>query len=102
VHAYAVHPGVCGTNLARYMDRADLAEMRRLAAARGPGVFDHVKSPAQGAATAVWAATSPGLEDHGGANLADCAVGAAEPHARDRETAAALWELSRERVDAAR
>ncbi len=98
VRAYAVHPGVCATKLARHMDRADFAEMRRLAAARGPGVLDDVKSPAEGAATTVWAATSPALEARGGAYLADCAVGEAEPHARDRQTADALWELSLRRV----
>ena len=62
------------------------------------------KSVEQGAATSVWAATAPGLDDHGGAYLEDCAV--AEPNddefatsgvapwACDPGQAERLWELS--------
>lgn len=98
VRAYAVHPGVCGTRLARHMHREDFAEMKRLTDKRSPGLLDAVRPPEVGAATSVWAATAAGLEEHGGAYLADCALGAAEPHATDAATAAALWALSEERV----
>ncbi|WP_182359746.1 SDR family NAD(P)-dependent oxidoreductase [Tomitella gaofuii] len=94
VHAFAVHPGSCRTRLARHMDRGDFARMRKLVADRGSSALDTLKSPAQGAATSVWAATAPGLDRHGGAYLSDCAIGQAAAHARDPETAETLWERS--------
>jgi hypothetical protein len=64
------------------------------------------KSTEQGAATQVWAATSPQLDGKGGAYLEDCdiAVPAPEdgrrfgvkPWAADPEQAARLWALSAE------
>lgn len=64
------------------------------------------KTPEQGAATQVWAATSPRLSAMGGLYLEDCDV--AEPnnteemgwgvrdYAVDPESAAQLWMLSEE------
>ena len=98
VRAFAVHPGVCGTRLARHMHREDFAEMKKLAERRKPGMLSDVRPPEVGASTSVWAATAAGLDDHGGAYLADCALGAAEPHATDPATAAALWSMSAESV----
>ena len=66
------------------------------------------KTPAQGAATSVWAAVGLELAGHGGRYLEDC--NEAEPaqkgipfagvhaHARDPEAAARLWEISEEMV----
>ncbi|QDQ97050.1 SDR family NAD(P)-dependent oxidoreductase [Tomitella fengzijianii] len=102
VHGFAVHPGVCGTDLARHMDRADFARMRQLVADSGSSALDTLKSPAQGAATSVWAATAPSLDQYGGAYLSDCAIGQAAAHARDPQTAERLWELSERLVAAAR
>jgi hypothetical protein len=59
----------------------------------------------QGAATAVWAATSPLLEGHGGAYCQDCdiaqpattddmLVGGAKPWVLDQDAAERLWDLS--------
>ncbi len=123
VHAYSVHPGVIMTELSRHLVPADLewmAARSRRAAAAGSGDPDadtadasseqsalaafEFKSVEQGAATSVWAATAPGLDDHGGAYLEDCAV--AEPNddefatsgvapwACDPGQAERLWELS--------
>ncbi|GAB2549119.1 SDR family NAD(P)-dependent oxidoreductase [Nocardia heshunensis] len=92
IHAYAVHPGVCATGLARHLTRADFAEMKRLAAQRDPNLLDNLKSIPAAAASSVWAATDPQLP--GGAYVTDCAIGRAEPHAVDLDTAAALWTLS--------
>jgi hypothetical protein len=53
------------------------------------------KSLEQGAATTVWAATAPELEDQGGTYLADCHVTDEHaPWALDPESAARLWTLS--------
>lgn len=92
--ALAVHPGVCQTDLGRHLDRETMAAMRRLVAARGSNALADHKTPQRGAATSVWAATAPGLDDHGGAYLSDCAIGRAAAHAADPDTAIALWELS--------
>ena len=65
------------------------------------------KTPEQGAATTVWAATSPQLAGLGGLYLEDCDVAELAPadaeglagsgvrrYAVDREQAARLWTLS--------
>jgi NAD(P)-dependent dehydrogenase (short-subunit alcohol dehydrogenase family) len=73
VHAYALHPGVIMTELSRYMDDQDIADLR----SRMPqGVQLTFKSVEAGAATEVWAATSPELEGRGGIYLEDCHVAA--------------------------
>jgi hypothetical protein len=59
----------------------------------------HAKTPAQGAATSVLAATSVELADHGGCYLEDCHLtDAIAPHASDPADAARLWALSEELV----
>ncbi len=120
LHAYSVHPGVIMTPLARHMTDADFAWMaartekaKAAAEARGEsseGSAMSFKSVEAGAAASVWAATAPELVDHGGAYLADCALGipddgtaavratAVAPWARDPEQAARLWDLSVELV----
>lgn len=62
------------------------------------------KTPQQGAATEVWAATSPQLADMGGVYLEDCDIAEPAPDgdertgvkswATDPEQAARLWKLS--------
>jgi NAD(P)-dependent dehydrogenase (short-subunit alcohol dehydrogenase family) len=120
LHAFAVHPGIIITPLARHMtdddfvwmaERAEKAKAAAEAAGRsggetgGGGGGMSVKPVEAGAATTVWAATAPELVDHGGAYLLDCHVaepGDSEvmsaalvaPWACDPEQAARLWELS--------
>lgn len=100
VRSYAVHPGMVATDLARHMKRADFKEMRRMATEAAPGEpgGPTPMSPVsveQGAATAVWAATSPDLAEVGGVYLADCAIRSDyRPYAVDPERAARLWALS--------
>jgi NAD(P)-dependent dehydrogenase (short-subunit alcohol dehydrogenase family) len=101
IRAYAVHPGTVATSLARHMSRSDFSQLRKLAAASGAargeptdGFLDFVM-PEHGAATQVWAAVSPELDDRGALYLEDCAVsGTVAPHARDEQRAAELWALS--------
>ncbi|MGW2816813.1 SDR family NAD(P)-dependent oxidoreductase [Streptomyces sp. NPDC001415] len=116
VRAFSVHPGEIHTPLVRHVSAEE-----RIAAgwvdARGDWSFDF-KTPEQGAATQVWAATSSQLAGLGGVYCEDCdvaepaAAGAAgvadgeldhdaltsgvRPHATDREQAARLWALSAE------
>ena len=67
------------------------------------------RSPEQGAATAVWAATSPELDGRGGDYLEDCDVAevvdaevtsesGVRPYAIDPEQAARLWAWSAEQT----
>ncbi|MGW0569587.1 hypothetical protein [Streptomyces tauricus] len=75
---------------------------------KGPAMY---KSPEQGAATSVWAATSPQLAGPGGVYLEDCdiaematdpfdmATGGVAEHATDEKDAARLWALSAQLTD---
>jgi NAD(P)-dependent dehydrogenase (short-subunit alcohol dehydrogenase family) len=97
VHAYAVHPGLVGTELGRYMTPVVLAQL--MEKAKQGGGMPTRKSLAQGAATTVWAATAPGIESLGGSYLADCHV--SDHHAAwavAPDAAARLWALTEELV----
>ncbi|MGG5173599.1 SDR family NAD(P)-dependent oxidoreductase [Pseudarthrobacter sp. J1763] len=107
VRAFAVHPGGIMTELQRHLP---VEEMRAAGWINEQGKVNEIfKSPAQGAATSVWAATSPLLEGLGGVYCEDCDV--AEPtdldsptaryagvdaHAIDADAAQRLWQLSAE------
>ncbi len=100
VRAFAVHPGVIMTELSRHMVPEDFELLK---SAAPPGEEMTFKSVEQGAATSVWAATSPQLAGRGGLYLEDCHI--AEPaavgksggiadYARDPVLADRLWALS--------
>lgn len=105
VHAYAVHPGVIMTELARHLTREDLDDLASRSPSGAPMQFKPVEA---GAATTVWAATSPDLDDVGGVYLEDCGVstevtepGSPGGHAAwalDPASAKRLWEWSEEEV----
>ncbi|HTU39268.1 MAG TPA: SDR family NAD(P)-dependent oxidoreductase [Acidimicrobiales bacterium] len=108
--SFSVHPGGIITDLGRHLtdelinDMADFARRRSAATSEGGESRDiHFKTVEAGAATQVWAATTPDLADHNGAYLANCGVGVLGadpgvngfmPYLLDDEHAAALWELS--------
>jgi NAD(P)-dependent dehydrogenase (short-subunit alcohol dehydrogenase family) len=98
VRAFSVHPGYILTPLQRHLTPAEMVEAGWIDA-EGRPVGDLFKSPAQGAATQVWAATSARLAGEGGLHCADCQV--VEPAAvagtgTDPAEAARLWDLSAE------
>jgi NAD(P)-dependent dehydrogenase (short-subunit alcohol dehydrogenase family) len=105
VRANAVHPGIIMTALGRHLTAETLKEMTDRATAAGPLPWKQV---GHGAATQVWAAVSPELEDVGGCYLEDVHIGEpmrAEtdssgyaPHAVDPAIAARLWTLSEKLV----
>ncbi len=112
VLSLSVHPGGIMTNLGRHLNddlmnqMLDRAKERAEAAGESGGM--QFKSIPQGAATQVWAATSPDLVGHDGAYLADCGLGAERgnigrngfaPHIADAATAERLWELSEQLLD---
>jgi NAD(P)-dependent dehydrogenase (short-subunit alcohol dehydrogenase family) len=105
VRSYAVHPGLVATSLGRYMDGDDFAALgTMLSNARsrdarsgksGGGNRIPLVSPAEGAATQVWAAVAPELADVGGVYLADCGISTAvRSYATDAARAAELWATS--------
>ena len=81
----AVHPGSVSTDVTR--DSKLLSVGIRVAA-------PFLKSPAEGAATSVYAMTAPERAGRGGLYLADERVTEASPAARDEAMAGRLWELS--------
>ncbi|WP_433333508.1 SDR family NAD(P)-dependent oxidoreductase [Spirillospora sp. CA-294931] len=105
VRAFAVHPGSILTPLQRHVPRDEQIAQGWMSSDGTPA--DGFKTPRQGAATAVWAATSPLLDDHGGAYCQDCdiaepattddmLIGGVKPWAVDRDAASRLWTLSSE------
>jgi NAD(P)-dependent dehydrogenase (short-subunit alcohol dehydrogenase family) len=104
VTANAVHPGVIMTELARHMQQADMETLQ----SRAPKGGLHFKPVEAGAATSVWAATSPDLEGRGGLYLEDCQIGKPAdeagdasgyaPWALDPEGAARLWKASEDLI----
>ncbi len=104
VRANALHPGGIMTDLGRHLTEDDIKELM----SRAPGGKMEWKTPEQGAATSVWAATAPELEGKGGLYLDDCQIaeertseddpGGYEAYARDPEAAKRLWTVSEEMV----
>ena len=100
VHAYAVHPGMVATELGRHFTPDDMQELRARAKSSpsGGGSLPPIVGVDVGAATSVWAATAPELDEQGGTYLADCAVAKASAYAVDPDAAGRLWSLSEELV----
>jgi NAD(P)-dependent dehydrogenase (short-subunit alcohol dehydrogenase family) len=115
VRAAAVHPGGIQTELARYMDAAQLQglvdRINEEAAKEGKGPFEWKTIP-QGAATSVWAAVVAPAGEIGGRYCENCHVGQIVPddvtinaasegvrgYALDPKAAEALWKKSEELV----
>jgi len=107
VRAFAVHPGGIMTPLQRHLPREEMIASGWMD--ENGVVNERFKSTEQGAATTVWAATSPALDGMGGVYCEDCDIAAptvpgspearvsgVNAHAIDRDVAARLWTLSAE------
>ncbi|AKG43312.1 SDR family NAD(P)-dependent oxidoreductase [Streptomyces xiamenensis] len=97
VRAFSLHPGPIMTTLQRHLAAQEMAELG-WTDAHGTVRADF-KTPAQGAATQTWAATSPQLAGEGGVYCVDCDIAGPESvreWATDPEQAARLWTLSAE------
>ncbi|MGW4300484.1 SDR family NAD(P)-dependent oxidoreductase [Streptomyces sp. NPDC004376] len=108
VRAFALHPGSIMTALQRHLPAEELAVPGGSEANEPEGRA--LKSPEQGAATQVWAATSPRLAGLGGVYCEDCDIAEIRPaspggmwdglgpgvrdYAVDPGAAARLWDLS--------
>ena len=81
IRAFAVHPGRIVTDLVRHMSVEELQKIGALDE-HGQPIVDlarGLKSLAQGAATSIWAATSPQLDALGGVYCEDCDIAALNP-----------------------
>lgn len=116
VSVFAVHPGAIPTELGRHLTDDDIKALMNSkslggdkqesgGASRGRLLF---KTIPQGAATSVWAATSPALDGKGGLYLEDCSVAEEVPvgvaehgyyaWAVDPAAAETLWQVSEQIV----
>ncbi|MER7010828.1 SDR family NAD(P)-dependent oxidoreductase [Saccharopolyspora sp. NPDC000359] len=105
VRAFALHPGKIITGLQRDMTLQEQVD-RGWVDEHGTVVGADFKTPSQGAATGLWAATSPLLADRGGLYLEDCEVartstpdqpmdeGGVREHATNPDSAARLWGVT--------
>lgn len=110
VRAYSLHPGsIGGTELAREASPELFQKMGFLDADGNmlPEVAARLKSIPQGAATTVWCATSPLLDNIGGVYCEDCNIAelatektvgsyGVEPYSLNEANAKRLWNLSEE------
>ncbi|WP_030863854.1 SDR family NAD(P)-dependent oxidoreductase [Streptomyces sp. NRRL S-37] len=102
VRAFSLHPGGILTPLQRHLPRQEMVDRGWIDEQGNPLNPEGFKTPQQGAATQVWAATSPRLDGMGGLYLEDCDVAGPADGGRtgvkdwavDPEQAARLWELS--------
>ncbi|OMP75376.1 SDR family NAD(P)-dependent oxidoreductase [[Flexibacter] sp. ATCC 35208] len=102
ISAFSLHPGKIFTPLQRFLTNDEMVN-RGWVDQEGKVVDPTFKTPEQGAATQVWAATSPLLEGLGGVYCEDCNIAdvsvettltGVRPYAIDPEQAKRLWELS--------
>jgi len=101
LHAWSVQPGGIATNLMQHLSEEQVSGI-----SKDEHLSKIFKSPEQGAATTVWAATAAALEGKGGKYLEDCQIIPAwepsqgtwgpgyGPHAYDPEKEARLWDVS--------
>lgn len=102
IRAFSLHPGKIFTPLQRFLTSDEMVNEGWIDKEGNPA-DPTFKTPEQGAATQVWAATSPSLNDLGGVYCEDCKVAeiahdatftGVRPYAIDPEQALRLWELS--------
>jgi NAD(P)-dependent dehydrogenase (short-subunit alcohol dehydrogenase family) len=101
VRAFALHPGAILTPLQRHLPKEEMVAAGWIDEA-GELADPSFKTIEQGAATAVWSATSPQLNGLGGLYCEDCEISpvggngqpGVRPHAIDPASAARLWTLS--------
>lgn len=105
LRAYSVHPGNIMTSLQRHLSIGEQIALGWADASGTPAPELNLKTPQQGASTAVWALTAPALVDLAGIYAQDNDVasvatdtnmvrGGVKPWALDPQDASRLWEYS--------
>ncbi|WBB47281.1 oxidoreductase [Verrucosispora sp. WMMA2044] len=95
VRAFSVNPGYILTPLQRHLSKEEMVGAGWIDE-NGTALLPEFRAPEQGAATQVWAATSPRLADAGGGYCQACTVAKTFDGPADREAAERLWALSAE------
>ena len=106
VRAFSLHPGGIRTPLQRHLTTEEMVAAGWIDE-QGNVIASGFKTPEQGAATQVWAATSPQLAEMGGVYCEDCNIaelvpaddttsGGVREYAVNPEQAVRLWALSAE------
>jgi NAD(P)-dependent dehydrogenase (short-subunit alcohol dehydrogenase family) len=107
VRAFAVHPGGILTPLQRHLTTEEMQQLGWVDEHGTPVSPDRFKTPEQGAATQLWAATSDRLDGMGAVYCEDCEVAVVDDegdvsgvrsYAIDVDQAERLWALSAERT----
>lgn len=102
IRSFSLHPGKIFTPLQRHLVQSEMVEQGWIDR-EGHPADPEFKSIAQGAATQLWAATSPRLNDLGGLYAEDCDIARLAPpeatygvcsFACDPEDAERLWAVS--------
>lgn len=114
VKAFSVHPGGTMTPLQRHLEKEEMVALGWIdeAGEMPPAVRAIFKTPEQGAATTLWCATSPQLDDRGGEYCEDCDIAEpmrkdsprwrhVAPWAVDDDAAARLWDETERMILAA-
>ena len=92
VRAFAVHPGrIISTSLSRFM--SDEEKAIAITPSHPRFVPSFVKSIAQGAATTIWAATSPQLNGMGGVYCADCDISPLVSESSEQANGVRRWAI---------
>ncbi|WP_338721903.1 SDR family NAD(P)-dependent oxidoreductase [Devosia sp. XK-2] len=102
IRSYSLHPGAILTPLQRHLGKEEMVAAGWIDT-DGNLADSTFKTPEQGAATQVWAATNPRLNVIGGVYCEDCDIApvsradgepGVKPHAIDTEEATRLWAYS--------
>jgi NAD(P)-dependent dehydrogenase (short-subunit alcohol dehydrogenase family) len=102
VRAFSLHPGAIITPLQRHLPKREMIDLGWIDES-GNAIDPSFKTPEQGAATQVWAATSTQLDGMGGVYCEDCDIAeiatgddglGVHEHAIDPDQAARLWTRS--------
>lgn len=110
IRAFSLHPGKIFTPLQRHLSQTEMTAAGWLDADGSPA-DPTFKTPEQGAATAVWTATTPKLAGFGGLYCEDCDVAVraettdelfvgVQAYATDPDEAERLWRRSAELIAA--
>ena len=111
IEAFSVHPGGIFTPLQRHLPNEEMVVLGWTTEDGKPSELAAAgfKTPAQGAGTSLWAATSPELNGLGGVYCEDCNVAALKAPdadgydgvrqwAVDQEIAAKLWDVTQKAI----
>ena len=96
IRSFAVHPGGIFTPLQRHLGNAEMAEFGWTDTEGNPSAVAEklFKSPSQGCATSLWAATAVSLNGMGGVYCEDCNISRVVPDDSNDFTGVRHWAVA--------